>query len=192
MWSCSAEAKSHCSCHNALPRKAVLVTRSFPWTSVCLLQTATENLRVGSHWILWDILQRARALACVRYCLVTTLSDTHPELKIIVCLAQGLSERPVCGCAFTFEWATCCWSICLLKAGTKPQESVASWANASWWEMQSVIFALGPVSSGSSPSQSKVTVLNRGDMAIHLHKDCLPTHWLLVCKTWAVSLFLLW
>lgn len=45
------------------------------------------------------------------------------------------------------EWGTCSWGICLLKAGTKPQKGVASWANASGKEVQSVPWPLDPVSS---------------------------------------------
>lgn len=190
MWSSSAEVKSHCSCHNGLPRIAVLVPRPLPWTSVWLLKTATENLPVGFQWILWDSLQRARALVCVRCCLVTTLSDTHPRAEDhCVPGPKAVRERAACGCAFTFEWATCGWGICLLTAGTKPQESVASWDNASGWEVQSVIFALGPVSSAQHLHRSKAQCLI---MAIHLHKDCLPTHQLLVYKTWAIFFLLLW
>lgn len=65
---------------------------------------------------------------------------------------------------FTFEWATCGWGICLLKAGRvkslKAQESVAaSWANASGWELQSVIFALVPASSAQPLHRSKAHCL---------------------------------
>lgn len=151
--------KSHCSCHNGLPRKAVLIPESLHWTSVCLLQTATENLRAGFHWILWDSLQKARALVCVTCCLITTLSDMHPRAEDHCEPGpSAVRETSLC-CAFTFEWATCGWGICLLKAGTKPLESVSSWANASGWEVQSVIFALGPVSSAQSLHRSKAPCL---------------------------------
>lgn len=60
---------------------------------------------------------------------------------------------------FTFAWATCGWGICLLKAGTKPQESVVSWANASGQEVQSVICALGPVSSSQPLHRPKAQCL---------------------------------
>lgn len=36
--------KSHCSCHNGLPRKAMLVPRSLPWTSVSLADSHRNPL----------------------------------------------------------------------------------------------------------------------------------------------------